>query len=953
MTARVHAWRAALRIAGRDARRTPGRTLLVVVMLAVPVLGASAADVTLRSSQLSPEQQLDRTLGQADAELRYPRFGPVLQGPDPDDVAVDRTPVEGVTGGAADEPTGAPSPAVAAPVLARAVPAHARTLEEITGVAKVRTGHGTLNADVLELRTADPMTRGIITLKRGRYPVRPDEVAVTAHLLEVSGLRVGSRLTVRDLTRPYRIVGAYERPGDLTADEVNALPGTLLAPYGRMLAAAGTPPLEPPTETLLVAVPGGYGWAMVKEANTRGVTVLSRDVTLHPPARADVPLYREHPELPRPRPVSPRATQAATAVALALAEVCLLTGAAFAVGAQRSRRQFGLVGAGGGEARDIRAVVLGGGLVAGVVAAAGGSVLGLGLAAALRPVLEEWGGARFGGLDLRPLDLLGIALLAVLAGLVAAAVPAAAAARQPVLAALTGRKGVRRSGRRLLVAGLAAFLLGTAIALFGAMKTEWKVVVAVGSVIAETGVVAMTPTFMGVAGRLGRRWGLSPRLALRDAARNRARTAPAVAAVLAAVAGTVTVAAYTGSTAAQKRAEYEAWLPTGAVSVTVDEDRGRDAPAARSAVARHLPVGVEADVDQLFTGRAGCDEDGMCGHVDVLRPPAKECPLYDMGPSNPLSSLPRAQLRALAYDWRCTFNRVGMTTPSGVLVGDAKLLTVLGVDDPGAVAALAHGRAVSLDRRNVDAHGRVAVRLVTDDLAANAAEARGKEPPGRVVEFPVHQVPGSPRNYGVDVVVPRAAARSAHVGTVPFGAYFTTTHPPTDTQRQTTQQALDDTGADVRFHLEEGPDDPADVVPLALGIFAAVITLGAAGTATGLSRADAETDLATLAAVGAPPGIRRLLSAFQCAVVAATGVVLGAVTGIVPAIGLRLVDRRIMLAFHQRQLDEGTAPRITEHVLIVVPWGLLAALLIAVPVVAACLAALATSSRPTTTRRAA
>lgn len=204
------------------------------------------------------------------------------------------------------------------------------------------------------------------------------------------------------------------------------------------------------------------------------------------------------------------------------------------------------------------------------------------------------------------------------------------------------------------------------------------------------------------------------------------------------------------------------------------------------------------------------------------------------------------------------------------------------------------------------------------------------------------------------MVVPRAAARSAHVGTVPFGAYSTTTHPPTDTQRQMTQQALDDTGADVRFHLEEGrPDDPTDVVPLALGIFAAVITLGAAGTATGLARADAETDLATLAAVGAPPGIRRLLSAFQCAVVAATGVVLGAVTGIVPAIGLRLVDRRIMLAFHQRQLDEGTAPRITEHVLIVVPWGLLAALLIAVPVVAACLAALATSSRPTTTRRAA
>ncbi|WP_326570271.1 ABC transporter permease [Actinacidiphila glaucinigra] len=952
MTARLHAWRAALRIAGRDARRAPGRTLLVVGMLALPVLGASAADVTLRSAQLSPEQQLQRTLGQADAEIRYPGFGPILQDPDASATYVDHTPADGRAGNTA-ETNGPPTPTSAAAVLAQSMPPHARKLERLAGTAEVRTRHGALDVDVLELETADPMARGITTMKQGRHPVRRDEVAVTTHFLTASGLRVGSRLTVRDLSPSYRIVGAYERPGELAADEVNALPGALLAPYGRALAAADRTPSEPATETFLVSVPGGFDWSVVVEANTLGVAVVSRDVTLHPPARSDVPLYRERPDLPLLRPVSARATTAVTVVVLALAEVCLLAGPAFAVGAQRSRRQFGLIGAGGGEGKDIRAVVLAGGLIAGAIAAAVGIVLGVGLAAALRPLFEERSGARFGGLDPHPIDLLGIALLAVLAGLAAAALPALTAARQPVLAALNGRKGVRRAGRRLTVVGLAAFLLGTAIAVFGAMKTEWKVVVAAGSVIAEIGVVAMTPAFMGVAGRLGRRWGLSPRLTLRDAARNRARTAPAVAAVLAAVAGTVTVAAYTDSTAAQDRERYAASLPTGAVSVVVDDDRGRDAPAARTAVARNLPVGVEADVDQVFASYPGCDVNTMCGYVEVVRPPAKACPLDDTGPSNPLSSMPRAELRALAYDWRCTHERVDeMTAPSGVLVGDAKLLKVLGIDDPGAVAALAHGRAVSLDRRNMDAHGRVTVRLITGEPHEPSAVGPGKEPPGSVVAFPAYQVPGSPHHYGVVVVVPRAAVRSAHVQTVPFGAYFTTTHPPTDAQRQKAQQALDNTGADVRFHLEEGPEDPDDAVPLALAIFAAIVTLGAAGTATGLARSDAETDLATLAAIGAPPRTRRLLSAFQCAVVAATGVGLGAVTGIIPAIGLRLVDRRIAEAFNQQQLDLGSASLIIKHVPIAVPWGLLAVLLVAVPVGTACLAALTTSSRPTTTYRA-
>ena len=47
-------WRPALRIARRDALRARGRSVLVVVMIALPVLTMTAVDVLSRSAQLDP-----------------------------------------------------------------------------------------------------------------------------------------------------------------------------------------------------------------------------------------------------------------------------------------------------------------------------------------------------------------------------------------------------------------------------------------------------------------------------------------------------------------------------------------------------------------------------------------------------------------------------------------------------------------------------------------------------------------------------------------------------------------------------------------------------------------------------------------------------------------------------------------------------------------------------------
>ncbi|MEU3916626.1 ABC transporter permease [Streptomyces sp. NPDC029004] len=950
MNSWYHSWRAAIRIARRDALRSKGRSFLVLAMIALPILGVSAADLTLRSAELSTEQSLERKLGAADARLSDPGLGgvPIKQTPD----AGSYVPVGDFEG--KPWPEGKTD-------ISKVLPAGTKTLTDSVGSGKLRTTHGLLNTEIRELKASDPMAKGIMAVAQGHLPQKSDEVAATTHFLESSGLKVGSKLTARGLDREYTIVGSYELPDALKTDQVNALPGALLAPLDKALDKAELAGTETST-THLVSVSGGFTWNMVKATNAKGVTVNSRAVALDPPAKADVPIYQEEGWGTFEDSAAANAAEfaaVATVVGLAMLEICLLAGPAFAVGARRSRRQLGLVGANGGDRRHIRAIVLAGGLVIGFAAAVAGTVLGLLLTFALQPVLEDYMGARFGSFDVRPLELLGIGLLAVFTGLMAAIVPAVTSSRQSVLASLTGRRGVRKSNRVLPVIGLIAVLLGAGIALYGSLMTDQVIVVAGGSAIAELGVVALTPALVGLFGRTGRILPLSPRLALRDAVRNRGRTAPAVAAVLAAVAGTVAVATYTASNEAQGKAAYEARLPHGAVAVMLDEAGGRDVPAVRAAVQKLLPIDVRADVDRISVGKSSCSmysgKEG-CGRYEVVVPKANQCPLWVTDPAHPnedpTDRFSKEQRRKLAKDWRCKETSGSAYTDSGVLIGDAKLLKVLEINDAAAEKALADGQIVSFDKRNLDAKDKINIRLITDTKKADEAAEKGKEAPGEIKSFTAHQVSGTANSYGVAMIVPPAAVKAAGMTTVPLGAYYSTDKMPSSAQRQRLDSELDKTGSDIDLHVEDGYTSENSIILLSLTVFAGLITIGAAGIATGLAQADAEADLKTLAAVGAPPRVRRTLSGFQCGVVAAMGVLLGSAAGVLPAVGLRLTEKREQMKFHEQALDQGFGSADSvPYVPIIVPWETLAALLVAVPVGAALLAALVTRSRGALSRR--
>ncbi|MFE7512427.1 FtsX-like permease family protein [Streptomyces sp. NPDC057540] len=948
-----HSWRAAIRIARRDAWRSKGRSALVLAMIALPILGVSALDLTYRSSELSPAEQAERQLGAADARFRDADVGgvPIYQDPSGEM----HTPVKDYK----DEPwpTGPTD-------VAKAIPAGSTVLTDTTGSAKLTTTHGLLMTEVRELKASDPVAHGIMTLLEGRFPEKTDEVMATSHFLEASGLSVGSTLSARNFDRPYRIVGSYELPDALNADQINAVPGAFLAPYTKAVEKAGLP--APGTSvSYLVRSSGGFTWNSVKEINAKGVAVVSRAVKLDPPAESEVPLYQKDGwgnYESSPAADAAALASLATVVGLAMLEICLLAGPAFAVGARRSRRQLGLVGANGGARSHIRAIVLSGGLVIGIAAAVTGTVLALVLTLLLQPVLENTMNQRFGAFDIRPLELLGIALLAVLTGLLAAIVPAVTASRQTVLASLTGRRGIRRSSRVLPLIGLAALLLGGAVALFGSMVSEQVTLVAAGSALAELGVVAMTPALVGLFGRAGRWLPLSPRLALRDAVRNRGRTAPAVAAVLAAVAGTVAVTTYMASREAQNRAEYEASLPYGVAAAFVQEEGGRDVPAVRDAVQRNFPVDVRADVERVSVGKPGCPPwggDPGCGRYEVLVPPANECPMYASGPGGGDPSekyTPEQRRKMLTEDWRCkTSPSSGMyLSDGGLVVGDAKLLQVLGVDDPATVKALADGKIVTFNRALVDAAGAVGIKQITDIAAADKASEAGRPTPGKVSSVPAYLVPGEKKSYGVQALMTPATAKAAGLSTVPMGVYVSTDRLPDGEQRQKLDGDLAKLGSDVEMHLEEGFVNEYGIILLSLAIFAGLVTIGAAGIATGLAQADAEADLKTLAAVGAPPRVRRTLSGFQCGVVAAMGVVLGSVAGLLPAVGLRLTEERDQIRFYEQNVASGWTGELTPpHVPIVVPWETLAGLLVAVPLGAALLAGLVTRSRGALARRAA
>ncbi|MFF2081882.1 FtsX-like permease family protein [Kitasatospora sp. NPDC058162] len=970
---KLSAWRVALRIARRDALRAKGRSALVVAMVALPVLGVTGADVFYRSSTLQPAERVVRIMGQAGAEIGLSERGAtVKQAPNPDDGVMVDSPKYQAKDGAAPVYNPAQQRSLdtePAKLVQQVLPPGSTLVPERTGPSTAATStEGLLTTQTSEADLTDPVWHGRVDLVQGRAPANDHEAAVTREFLNRSGLKLGDRTTVRGLeSTPFTITATVEFPGDLKATELIARPGTLVAPLAGASAAAQDPAsaaartsgpasaadrAKAPDDATrwLVKLPAGTGldWAKVTELNGYGFTVASRAVLLDPPARADVPYYAD---------MDKRGGFGATAffdrtsvvilgtvAGMALLEIVLLAGPAFAVGARRSRRQLGLLAAAGGDRANVRAVVLGGGIVLGVTGAAIGLALGVGLVALLRTQAEDYAGQRFGHFNLQPLDLLGVLLVGLVTGLLAAVVPAVQASRQDVVSALTGRDSLKPPSRKLALLGLLMLAGGTALALLGATSgfVSRSIAVLGGSAVAELGMVALTPYLVGLFGKLGRWLSLGPRLALRDSVRHRGRTAPAVAAVMAAVAGSVAVSIYLASYEDQQRREYVASGPAGAVMLGgwMSANDAKLLPQLRDTLERAMPnIGPRADVARV-NYKGDCSGGQPCGYVRVDLPKELRCPAYDSD-----TRLSSAEMdRITSSDPRCQIHERGGNHFSSLTAGDPTLLrNLFGVTDPAAGQALAAGKAVVFDPRYIK-DGKVVIQT-TEPVDYNTPGGTTMATPLRT-DHAVDAVlaPATVPAHGQAVISPETATRLG-LGTSPAGSVWLPAEAPTDAAEQKAGGALSKVSEHSEFSVERGYQSRAGLIGLGLSGFAALVALGAAGIATGLAAADSQRDLTTLAAVGAEPRIRRSLSGFQCGVIAAMGTLLGTVCGVLPAVALRKVQALATTY-------PGMSPQeIADKASVVFPWPTVAATVLVLPLLAAALAAVLTRSRISLLRR--
>ena len=160
---------------------------------------------------------------------------------------------------------------------------------------------------------------------------------------------------------------------------------------------------------------------------------------------------------------------------MALIEVVLLAGPAFAVGARRQSRSLALMAATGGTPRQARRVVLGSAVVLGGVASLIGVAAGIGFGRALVPVLQAHSSTWFGPVEFPWLHLLGIAGFGLLSAFLAAVVPATIASRQDVVAVLAGRRGDRKPSLRSPILGVVLLGAGVAGAAYGSRVRRRRV----------------------------------------------------------------------------------------------------------------------------------------------------------------------------------------------------------------------------------------------------------------------------------------------------------------------------------------------------------------------------------------------------------------------------------------------------------------------------------------------
>lgn len=713
----------------------------------------------------------------------------------------------------------------------------------------------------------DPLTRGLGELLAGEAPTDPDEVAVAPVMAEALGLLDGD-----GQLQPNATIQADGESLQVVglAETGDTYHITMIVPPGSLLAS------ERDARNWLVDLPElttGQLTDLRDDLAAQGVAALFRDAVQHP----------EHwPELERQVTASDQVDAEALAigavvVGFGVIEVVLLVGAALAVGARRQIRTLGLLASNGGSPRDVRRVVLARGLLIGSGASVIGAVFALGGMWLLVPWRNDGLNVSLHVLEVSWLNVAVIVLLGAMSGLIAAAYPGWLVGRLAVVDALAGRfpTGHRPSRLRLGAVGL----IGAGA--MGVILAGWWIAVE----YRPNGYSSGVPVLVGGLALLlllgGVIWA-TPYLVDRGGA----------------ISGWLGLAGRLAVRDATRHRQRTAAAVVGllvTIAGSVFAGFGLDAAVSSDAIRPYTPPGTAAVFAPVSGGRASS--------LQKLQETAERA----------IGADALVELRAAVASVDGRQRNLELRGRGTVMVVGEDLLTMVGIDET-AIADYRSGSALVTRPGGVD-EGQV--RLV--------ASAQGEAVLTRQVSaVPVATSWRSDIFTGAVWISPETAEQLG----ARAGRSTLLLHKPGgfDADDAETLRALgiNSDGTTMSSGYQVG------LLTVAIIGGAVLVTVLAIGVVVSLAAAEGRDDAATLAAVGAPPGRRRVMGAVHGLFVGVLGGGLGLVVGTAAGASLLQVV--------------GT-PGVP------VPWLTLVVIVVSVPLLAAGVGWMVTPSRVDMVRR--
>ena len=672
--------------------------------------------------------------------------------------------------------------------------------------------------DVRAQQPGGPYSSPMLRLDAGHYPA-PGQVAVTSGVAAIYRLRIGS--SWREGGSILRVVGIVENPANLQDQFALVAPGQISA-----------------ADQVTVLF----------DATARQAGMMRLPAAAHLTARP---------------PYNPGFPPAAVLVfdTIALVFVGLIALAGFTVMAQRRLRALGMLAAVGATDRHVRLVLLANGAVVGGVAALIGAMAGLAGWAAFVPHLEIIVEHRIAAFGLPWWEVVVAILLAVVTATAAAWWPARAVARVPVVAALSGRPGTPRKGRRPAAAGgllLAAGLVAIALSRQG--KTPPLTIG--GVVMTAAGVLLLGPVAISAFTAVARQSPVAVRLALRDLSRFRARSGAALAAI-SLVTGIVATIAISAAAAAQNEGSdgTRGWanLPANQLMIYLSSNIPQVAPALT-----HVQLA-------RYRSAVGGLAAGLHGEV---------VPLYaavsPVAPTQPEGKLVGTQTAMLAQQTAGRSATIGSDGITQLYVATPALLRFEKIDtaairaDTGVISSLPQ-----LGNAKILVVTGVRCRSGGAHCAGEKQYNQGSFYPILYGVRPVIQPADLPHYTAAPNALLTAHALAAlHLKSVLAGWIIQLSAAPTAAQVARADHWAAANGLIAETATESPQASLASVSSraIAVGVLAVLAVLA---MTVGLIRSETATDLRVLAATGASGGTRRMLTGATAAALALLGALLG------------------------------------------------------------------------------